>query len=168
MVEGLAGELSRLSQEGVSGEGGIAPFRFIRIDGGVTSELRMQSVRQFQTDPDTKIALLSIMAAGTGLTFTAGSHVVFAELNWTPGILQVGECDVAKTLSTVKYCCKDLFVAELGNLVFSCVNCFASFLENHLLSCTMARNNQESRRMYWATISFVSSHCSLTPKLVAK
>ena len=86
VVEGLAGELTRLSGEG-NQDGGN--FRFIRIDGAVPGEMRMQLVRQFQTDPETRVALLSIMAAGTGLTFTAGSHVVFAELHWTPGILQV-------------------------------------------------------------------------------
>ena len=91
VVEGLAGELNRLAEEpkGGDGGGGVGHFRYIRIDGAVPGELRMQLVRQFQTDPDTRVALLSIMAAGTGLTLTAGSHVVFAELHWTPGILQV-------------------------------------------------------------------------------
>ena len=90
VVEGLAGELTRLSGEmGGDGGGGGGEVRFIRIDGGGPGELRMQLVRQFQTDPGTRVALLSIMAAGTGLTFTAGSHVVFAELHWTPGLLQV-------------------------------------------------------------------------------
>ena len=101
VMNGLAGELNRLStstEDGVdggvksTGSGGVGKFRYIRIDGAVPGELRMQYVRQFQTDPETRVALLSIMAAGTGLTFTAGSHVVFAELHWTPGVLQVCVC----------------------------------------------------------------------------
>ena len=39
-----------------------------------------QIVRRFATDPRIKVALLSVTAAGTGLDFSAASHVVFAEL----------------------------------------------------------------------------------------
>ena len=40
----------------------------------------LQIVRRFATDPRIKVALLSVTAAGTGLDFSAASHVVFAEL----------------------------------------------------------------------------------------
>ncbi|XP_071788740.1 DNA annealing helicase and endonuclease ZRANB3-like [Asterias amurensis] len=62
-------------------------LKYIRIDGDVPSSERMHLVNQFQTDCNTRVALLSILAAGTGLTLTAASQVVFAELHWTPGIL---------------------------------------------------------------------------------
>jgi len=48
---------------------------------------RQESVRRFQEDPDVSVAVLSVTAAGTGLTLTAASTVVFAELHWTPGIM---------------------------------------------------------------------------------
>ncbi|KAI8503989.1 Swi SNF matrix associated, actin dependent regulator of chromatin [Branchiostoma belcheri] len=65
--------------------------KYIRIDGSVPSAERTHLVQQFQADPTVKVAVLSILAAGTGLTLTAASHVVFAELYWTPGVLEQAE-----------------------------------------------------------------------------
>ncbi|XP_054545866.1 DNA annealing helicase and endonuclease ZRANB3-like, partial [Talpa occidentalis] len=65
--------------------------RYIRIDGSVPSSERINLVNQFQKDPDTRVAILSIKAAGQGLTFTAATHVVFAELYWDPGHLKQAE-----------------------------------------------------------------------------
>uniref|UniRef100_A0A8C2EK89 Zinc finger, RAN-binding domain containing 3 n=1 Tax=Cyprinus carpio TaxID=7962 RepID=A0A8C2EK89_CYPCA len=64
---------------------------YIRIDGSVPSAERIQLVHRFQNDPDTRVAILSIQAAGQGLTFTAASHVVFAELYWNPGQVKQAE-----------------------------------------------------------------------------
>ncbi|XP_025021707.1 DNA annealing helicase and endonuclease ZRANB3 [Python bivittatus] len=65
--------------------------RYIRIDGSVSSAERTNLVNQFQKDPDTRVAVLSIQAAGQGLTFTAATHVVFAELYWDPGHIKQAE-----------------------------------------------------------------------------
>ncbi|XP_027273553.1 DNA annealing helicase and endonuclease ZRANB3 isoform X2 [Cricetulus griseus] len=65
--------------------------RYIRIDGSVPSSERIHLVNQFQKDPNTRVAILSIQAAGQGLTFTAASHVVFAELYWDPGHIKQAE-----------------------------------------------------------------------------
>uniref|UniRef100_A0A670Z5Q6 Zinc finger RANBP2-type containing 3 n=1 Tax=Pseudonaja textilis TaxID=8673 RepID=A0A670Z5Q6_PSETE len=65
--------------------------RYIRIDGSVPSAERINLVNQFQKDPDTRVAILSIQAAGQGLTFTAATHVVFAELYWDPGHIKQAE-----------------------------------------------------------------------------
>ncbi|KAM7365395.1 hypothetical protein PAMP_016327 [Pampus punctatissimus] len=64
---------------------------YIRIDGSVPSSERIQLVHKFQSDPGTRVAILSIQAAGQGLTFTAASHVVFAELYWNPGHIKQAE-----------------------------------------------------------------------------
>ncbi|NXB69990.1 ZRAB3 endonuclease, partial [Donacobius atricapilla] len=65
--------------------------RYIRIDGSVPSAERIHLVNQFQRDPETRVAILSIQAAGQGLTFTAATHVVFAELYWDPGHIKQAE-----------------------------------------------------------------------------
>lgn len=65
--------------------------RYVRIDGSVPSSERIHLVNQFQKDPETRVAVLSIQAAGQGLTFTAATHVVFAELYWDPGHIKQAE-----------------------------------------------------------------------------
>lgn len=57
----------------------------IRIDGKTPSSSRQALVTEFQEKDDVKAAVLSIKAAGVGLTLTAASTVIFAELSWTPG-----------------------------------------------------------------------------------
>ena len=59
--------------------------QFIRIDGTTPTTERGGLVQQFQTVDAIKVAVLSIKAAGMGLTLTAASTVVFGELSWTPG-----------------------------------------------------------------------------------
>ncbi|XP_035249465.1 DNA annealing helicase and endonuclease ZRANB3 isoform X2 [Anguilla anguilla] len=68
-----------------------AKAQYIRIDGSVPSSERMHLVHRFQNDPETRVAILSIQAAGQGLTFTAATHVVFAELYWNPGHVKQAE-----------------------------------------------------------------------------
>ena len=59
----------------------------IRIDGSVNSNDRAKLVRKFQTSPQVRVGILSMTAAGVGLTLTAASNVMFAELHYTPGEL---------------------------------------------------------------------------------
>lgn len=64
---------------------------YIRIDGSTKAMHRGELVDIFQTHPDCCIALLSITACGYGLTLTAASDVVFAEMYWNPGIMVQAE-----------------------------------------------------------------------------
>ncbi|XP_050239569.1 uncharacterized protein LOC126688785 isoform X1 [Quercus robur] len=59
----------------------------IRIDGGTPAASRQALVTDFQEKDATRAAVLSIKAGGVGLTLTAASTVIFAELSWTPGDL---------------------------------------------------------------------------------
>lgn len=79
----INGESSKSARTGSSSGVG----RCVRIDGSVSNERRKAAVDAFQQDPAVRAALLSINAAGVGLTLTAASVVVFAELWWTPGAL---------------------------------------------------------------------------------
>ena len=63
----------------------------IRIDGSTSTENRQAYVERFQEDPKVRLAVLSLMAAGTGLTLTASSTVVFGEMYWVPGVILQAE-----------------------------------------------------------------------------
>lgn len=84
----------------------------IRIDGSVSPLERAASVKKFQTNRGVRLALLSMTAAGVGLTLTAASNIIFAELHWTPGVLAQAEdrCHRIGQANSVNvtYCiCKD-------------------------------------------------------------
>uniref|UniRef100_A0A0N5B6A7 SWI/SNF-related matrix-associated actin-dependent regulator of chromatin subfamily A-like protein 1 n=1 Tax=Strongyloides papillosus TaxID=174720 RepID=A0A0N5B6A7_STREA len=66
-------------------------IKSIRIDGAVTGPNRDKAIKDFQNDETVMVAILSITAAGAGVTLTAASTVVFAELHWNPGYLQQAE-----------------------------------------------------------------------------
>ena len=64
---------------------------YVRIDGEVAHQQRADLVRRFQTDPECKIALLSITSCSEGITLTAASVVIFCELYWVPGLIEQAE-----------------------------------------------------------------------------
>ena len=56
----------------------------VTITGSDTPEQRMASVDRFQSDDTVKVALCNIIAGGVGITLTAGTHVIFQDLDWVP------------------------------------------------------------------------------------
>ena len=56
----------------------------VRIDGSTPLQVRSTSVHNFQTNPNTRLFLGQLVAAGTGLTLTASHHSLFTEVDFLP------------------------------------------------------------------------------------
>lgn len=61
------------------------------VDGRESLPDRQAAVDRFQSEASCQVFIGSIKAAGVGLTLTASAHVIFAELDWTPGNLSQAE-----------------------------------------------------------------------------
>lgn len=58
--------------------------KVVKIDGSVSQEERQKAVDDFQKG-DANIFIGSIRACSEAITLTASNHVIFAEIDWTPG-----------------------------------------------------------------------------------
>jgi SWI/SNF-related matrix-associated actin-dependent regulator 1 of chromatin subfamily A len=67
-----------------------AKLRVDKIDGRDNTEHRQSAVDRFQAG-ELDAVVLGIKAAGVGLTLTNSSHVIFLELDWTPGVMAQAE-----------------------------------------------------------------------------
>ncbi|XP_069081160.1 DNA annealing helicase and endonuclease ZRANB3 isoform X1 [Pleurodeles waltl] len=132
--------------------------RYIRIDGSVPSAERIHLVHQFQSDPDTRVAILSIQAAGQGLTFTAATHVVFAELYWDPGHIKQAE-DRAHRIGQSCSVHIHYLIAKgtLDTLMWGMLNRKANVTSNALNGMKEKIQAEEDDKEKWDFLSFSKS-----------
>lgn len=71
-------------QEGIAAEFPGAA----RIVAGMDGADLMAEVDRFQSDPNCRLIVVSLMAGSVGLTLTAASHMLITELPWVPKDLQ--------------------------------------------------------------------------------
>jgi SWI/SNF-related matrix-associated actin-dependent regulator 1 of chromatin subfamily A len=69
----------------------LSEYHPVTLTGETKMEDRKPFVDRFQTDPETKVFIGSITAAGVGITLTAASTVVFVELDWVPANMTQAE-----------------------------------------------------------------------------
>ena len=60
-------------------------FNPVGITGDTPSFIRQKNIEKFQNDPECKIFIGNIVAAGTAITLTAAHEMVFIEQDWVPG-----------------------------------------------------------------------------------
>tara|TARA_B100001059_G_scaffold225637_1_gene253069 strand:- start:2231 stop:3928 length:1698 start_codon:yes stop_codon:yes gene_type:complete len=89
-----------------------ANLDYMRIDGSTPAATRQANVDAFQADDHMRIAILSIMAAGTGVTLTRVSECVFGELYWVPGVMIQAEDRVHRLSQTARVDIRYLLGAE--------------------------------------------------------
>lgn len=68
-----------------------AHFNAARVWGGMSSEAKNAEVERFQTDDSCRVFVGQFIAAGVGITLTAATYVVMAELDWVPGNVSQAE-----------------------------------------------------------------------------
>jgi len=56
----------------------------VTLDGSTAANKRQSTVDRFQEDPDTRVFIGQVTAAGTGITLTAASNLLFVEYSWVP------------------------------------------------------------------------------------
>lgn len=63
----------------------------VKMMGGMDIKERDESVKRFQDDKKIRLFLGTTQSAGLGITLTAGSTVIFIELEWTPSEMNQAE-----------------------------------------------------------------------------
>lgn len=140
----------------------------IRIDGSTPSALRQDLVTDFQKKETIKAAVLSIRAAGVGLTLTAASTVIFAELSWTPGDLIQAEDRAHRIgqVSSVNVCyllANDTVDDIIWGVVQSKLDNLGQMLDGQEKSLDVSTNQSHSSSSKQNTLDSFIKRCNNSP-----
>lgn len=69
----------------------LKKFLPVKLDGEMSLPARQESIDRFQNEPACRVFVGSIQAAGVGITLTAASTVIFAEMDWVSGTMSQAE-----------------------------------------------------------------------------
>lgn len=61
-------------------------YKYVRLDGNRKIEDRLESIKQFNSDPETFIFLISTRAGGLGINLTAADTVIIYNSDWNPQV----------------------------------------------------------------------------------
>lgn len=109
------------------------------ITGSTPSDDRADIVDRFQNDPDCRVFIGNMISAGVGLTLTASSNVVFAELDPVPANMRQAE-DRAHRISQTETVVAHYIVADktldayLADMIIGKQNIFDRMIEKEHLN----------------------------------
>ncbi len=89
VVDAYVNEINNLFRRQAGKRG--TPKNIAVVTGKTPNDQRQLEADRFQNDPDCQVFIGTIQAAGTGLTLTEASTVLFAELDWVPGNVSQAE-----------------------------------------------------------------------------
>ena len=94
------------------------------IHGGVSVKRRQEMVDRFQKDPQDRVMVLSLKAAGTGLNLTAATAVIHYDLWWNPAVedqatdraYRIGQ---SRNVMVYRFICAGTFEEKINEIINS-------------------------------------------------
>ena len=94
------------------------------IHGGVSVKKRQEMVDRFQNDPQDRVMVLSLKAAGTGLNLTAATAVIHYDLWWNPAVedqatdraYRIGQ---SRNVMVYRFICAGTFEERINEIISS-------------------------------------------------
>ncbi|KAH3761252.1 SNF2 superfamily RAD5 protein [Pelomyxa schiedti] len=99
----------------------LAGYQFARLDGSMSQMQRERAIKQFRTDPQTRVFLVSMKAGGLGLNLTAASRVFLLDPWWNPAtelqaIDRVHRLGQKRPVMVTRFVIKDTIEEKIMNM----------------------------------------------------